>query len=456
MSRDSSSLNCNPGRSERDLMSSSVAAREINSAVSPTGNDSIALTRAMYSSVTDASEISLISSLRFSISSKRTSRGPSYTGVLTLIGIFFYQCKKQADRRAGSAFGQVLAGGRGHARRDIKVEPRAVELFGKDFQKLSARYHAAIAAVARGGDVGHVAEVAFDHVVVLLPERERPYIVAALLAQRPDVLHHVLAVGHQRRGVQAQRGQCRAGERSGIGDYCGSVALGVGNGVGQDDAPLGIGVEYLDAFTRERLEYVAGAQGTGSPRVFHCGDKPHHVCFYFYFGRKPQLFYPRRSARHVHMHLVHMVAGLYLYPAGVKSNPLSHQHHRIFEGSRTSLTTAIFHDDKLRLVFGAFADAQDRAHTKLLHLLHSQHFYRKFGACPASFRCGLSRSSKLLRGHISARRVGKLAGRIDLARDNQTVGKTLFSRRGHIRNSDSLDKVPTILRLSLVKNMFVV
>src|SRR3989344_1486209 len=184
--------------------------------------------------------------------------------------------------------------------------------------------------------------------------------------------------------------------------------------------------------------------------------------------------YHRRSARHVHMRLVHMVAGLSLYPAGVKSTPFADKHHRLGEarlphpfrlwGSRTSPTCPpVLHHNKPRLVFGSLADAQDRAHTELLHFFYPKYFHRELGACPASFRCGLSRSSKLLRGHISAGGVRKLAGRIDLARDNQTVGKTLPAGRqaslsiaGGGKDSKPLDKIPTVLRLGLVRNMFVV
>ena len=53
------------GKSERDLISKSVAASAIKSAVSPTGNSLRLFTLAIYSSVTCASAISLMRSLRF-------------------------------------------------------------------------------------------------------------------------------------------------------------------------------------------------------------------------------------------------------------------------------------------------------------------------------------------------------------------------------------------------------
>src|SRR3989344_522615 len=238
-------------------MSRSVAASDINSAVSPTGKCGIAPTRAIYSSQTPASEMSLMRSFRFSISSRRTSNGPSYTLVFICnfisLGIFFHERQKEAHRRAGSAFGQVFVGSGGHFGRYVEVYPRATKLSGKDLQKLAAADYARVAAVAGCGDIWHVRKTAFYDVVVLLPHRHRPHIVAAFFGQIHKVHNHGAIVGHERVGVLAEGRERRAGKRCRIGDYCRVVALGVGYSVCQNNAALCISVEYLYRFARQRF-----------------------------------------------------------------------------------------------------------------------------------------------------------------------------------------------------------
>ncbi len=49
-----------------------------------------------------------------------------------------------------------------------------------------------------------------------------------------------------------------AGQGRGIDQMCAAKLLGVGDGVGQDQAALGIGVQHLDGFAGHRGDDIAG------------------------------------------------------------------------------------------------------------------------------------------------------------------------------------------------------
>ena len=94
--------------------------------------------------------------------------------------------------------------------------------------------------------------VPFISSLVEIEERQRPD--AARRCVLPDATQGVdqrLVVAHHAAELVSERHHHRAGERGEV-DHGVRLDLlrGVGEGVGQDQAPLGVGVEHLDARAR--------------------------------------------------------------------------------------------------------------------------------------------------------------------------------------------------------------
>ena len=110
------------------------------------------------------------------------------------------------------------------------------------------------------------------------------------------------------------------GQRGGIDDMSGAVAIRIGQGVCQDQPAFGIGIENFDRFAGERCDDIAGALGFAVDHVLNerrvTGDRNSG------FQLRDGAHGPDHSsgARHVVLHFFHAVARLDRDAAGIEGD----------------------------------------------------------------------------------------------------------------------------------------
>ena len=107
--------------------------------------------------------------------------------------------------------------------------------------------------------------------------------------------------------AMAERHDDRAGQRGEFEDGGGLVGEArVGDGVGEDDAALGVGVEHLDGLAVARGDDVAGAIGVGPGHVFGGGDEADEVERQLQVGGGEHHAEHGEAAHLVPFHFVHL------------------------------------------------------------------------------------------------------------------------------------------------------
>lgn len=134
------------------------------------------------------------------------------------------------------------------------------------------------ACSAVGADVGDVGEVALERFLVFLPQRQLPGGVGGAFAAFEERLGEGFVVAHEAGGFLAEGDDDGAGERGDVDEALGAVfALGVGEGIAQDEPPFGVGVEDLHRASGERAHDVARAGGRAAGEILGGGDDGHDV-----------------------------------------------------------------------------------------------------------------------------------------------------------------------------------
>ena len=113
-------------------------------------------------------------------------------------------------------------------------------------------------------DIGHVGEIAFQLLLVVVPQRHAPRAVAGGIARGKQFSGEGLIVGEQPACDMAQRDHACSGERRDVHHRGGIEALGIGQRIAQDEPPLGVGIENLYGLPRHAGDDVAGLGGAAA------------------------------------------------------------------------------------------------------------------------------------------------------------------------------------------------
>ena len=194
--------------------------------------------------------------------------------------------------------------------------------------------------------------------LVLGVERQAPDELAGLLAGAVDLGGKVVVVGDQRRVGRAERDQDRAGQGREVDDPLGAELDRVGEGVGEDQAALGVGVVDLDRLAVVLGDDVAGLDRGPGRHVLGRGDHGDHVDRQLELGdRGDRLRAPRRAPDMSIFISCIPAEGLSEIPPVSKVTPLP---TRPRVGARAAALVA--QHDQLRLLGGALADGDEAAH----------------------------------------------------------------------------------------------
>ena len=97
----------------------------------------------------------------------------------------------------------------------------------------------------------------------------------------------------------------------------------------EDEDNMGIDVEYLDCLPRHALHDIAGFGGASARHVFSSWDNTDDIQRQFHFRRRFERAEHTGRTTHVKFHFVHLGRRLNGNTAGVKSDTLADQYHRI-------------------------------------------------------------------------------------------------------------------------------
>ena len=152
---------------------------------------------------------------------------------------------------------------------------------------------------------------------------QAPAQLAGLGHRRLDLGAPLVVVGEHARVGGPERHDDRAGQRGQVDDALGALLDRVGQGVGQDQPALGVGVVDLDGLAVHRGDDVAGLDRAAARHVLggrHHGGDAHGKPELGDGGHRLQHGGP---AGHVELHLVHLRRGLDGDPAGVEGHGLA-------------------------------------------------------------------------------------------------------------------------------------
>ena len=197
------------------------------------------------------------------------------------------------------------------------------------------------ADVFHGGDFGD------DVFLVFLVDRHGPDEFAGRFSGGDECIADFFLGREHAGAAMTERHDDRAGERGIFEDRGGLVGEArVGDGVGEDDAALGVGVEHLDRLAVAGRDDVAGAVGVGPGHVFRRGNEADDVERQLEVGRGEHHADHGDAAHLVLFHFVHLRAGLDRDAAGVERDRLADERDGRFAFS----AAAIFDDDEPRRV----------------------------------------------------------------------------------------------------------
>src|SRR5262249_17228305 len=133
---------------------------------------------------------------------------------------------------------------------------------------------------------------------------------------------------------------------------------------------------------------IARALRPAIGHVLHDTDRADRVDFRFARGERMHEADHARGSRHIAFHVLHAGRGLDRNAAGIETDAFADAGAR--RGAARVAVPA--HDDRAALVLGALADAEQRVHAELLHLLDAEYlddgaeFFQTAGAAGEFFR----------------------------------------------------------------------
>ena len=224
----------------------------------------------------------------------------------------------------------------------------------------------------RGGDragrtaarVLDVGEAAVDLFVVGGAHGQAPEFFAGGEASGQQPGRQVIVIGEKSRVIAAERHADGAREGREIDHELRlEPVLGVPERVGENQAPLGVGVDDLDGGTAHRGEDIAGTIGGARGHVLDQPDHADGVDLGLAGGQRVHQPGDGRGAAHIALHVFHAEARLQRDAAGIEHHALAD------EGDRLLLCLAAVpaHDDEARRAGRALRHAEQGVHAELAH-----------------------------------------------------------------------------------------
>ena len=231
---------------------------------------------------------------------------------------------ERAHAEAGTTLGEVaVVGVRARRTGDVEVHPRrAVDEL---LQEQSGRERAAVAAA----DVLEVGDLRLELLAVLGGQRERPHRFAGAVGGGADLVGPVVVVAHESGDLVAQRDHARAGEGREVDHRARLLVRREREGVGEDEATLGVGVEHLDRLAVADLQHVARTDGVAARHVLDQRDVTGHTRLHAQRAERRHRRDHRRATRHVGLHRLHAAGGLQRQTTGVEHHTLADECERL-------------------------------------------------------------------------------------------------------------------------------
>src|SRR5262249_41066432 len=197
---------------------------------------------------------------------------------------------------------------------DIEVNPRRVACKFAD-EPCAGDGAAALAAA----DVLNVGEAAFDEFAILVVHRKLPHFFAGGFGGGEELVGPALVGAAEDADVDiGESDDDGAGERGGVDEMGRAQLLGVVDGVGEDEAALGVSVEDFDRLARHGGLDVAGLLRAATGHVFRGGDYANYFDIWLQRGKSANDAEHGGAASHVVFHFFHAVGGLDGDAAGVE------------------------------------------------------------------------------------------------------------------------------------------
>ena len=172
-----------------------------------------------------------------------------------------------------------------------------------------------------------LAHLAVQLAVVGRPEGHAPERISHPHARLDERLRQVVVGGIERRQIGPERNPRSTGERRKREEIIGVLLLGIGEGVGEHEAALGIGVADLDRRAVAGADDIARAKGIAGDAVL--GHRQEHtqgngqLRRHDHIGKRER----RCGTAHVLFHERHGIARLEVEPAGIETNALADDGH---------------------------------------------------------------------------------------------------------------------------------
>ena len=199
--------------------------------------------------------------------------------------------------------------------------------------------------------------------------RHRPSVVTARLSGRDHLVAPGLVVP-EHAGVEVAERPLHCTGQGGEVDEVGRALLPrVPERVRQHQPPLGVGVRDLDRLAVHRREDVAGAVRAAADHVLRRADDAEHSNRHAEFRERADALDHRRTARHVALHVLHVVGRLQRDAAGVERDRLAHEpeHESVALAGRV-----VAKDDQTRRVVAALGNPDERAHPEPANLVQAE------------------------------------------------------------------------------------
>ena len=274
-------------------------------------------------------------------------------------GLTAREVDQQADAESGRALPHVLAAHVPGGARDVQVHPR---LSVYELLEEGARVDRSGLALRRS--VREIGRRPLGQFLVLGVEWQPPGQLAGALGRRLDLGGELVVVRDQRRIGGPEGDQHRAGQGGQVHEPVGTELDRVGEGVGQDQAPLGVGVIHLHGLAIQLGDDVAGLDRASARHVLRRGDHRQQVDRHLQLGDRRHGLEDHRSPGHVHLHLVHGLRRLDGDPAAVEGDALADKSECLPIAS-----ALVAQHDQLWLLDGPLRDGLQATHALLRDLL---------------------------------------------------------------------------------------
>lgn len=167
-----------------------------------------------------------------------------------------------------------------------------------------------------------------------------------------------------------------AGQGGDVDDGGGFETLGVGQGVAQDQAALGVCIKYFNGLARHTGDDVARLVGLAARHIFAGRNNADDVLLQLQFGQGTEGAQDAGGAAHIVFHLVHGGGGLDRYATRVERDAFTDEYRRARAlGGFLCRFTGVTQDDEAQRLVGALGDRQEGTHAQGFDLFAIQNLY---------------------------------------------------------------------------------